>query len=50
MRLCTGLMLAVCLFSLGSRNAWGRDAFDADYVDCPASMRLPAVAELAVTR
>ena len=44
------LMLAFCLFSLSSHNAWGRDAFDADYADCPASMRLPAVADLAVTR
>ena len=42
-------MLAVCLYSLSGHHAWGRDAFDTDYVDCPASLRLPAVAALAVT-
>ena len=35
---------------LNSQGAWGRDAFDADYADCPAAVRWPAVADLTVTR
>ena len=50
LRVCAVLVLAAWLLGLNSQGAWGRDAFDADYTDCPAAGRLPAVAGLTVTR
>ena len=50
LRVCAVLVLAAWLLGLNSQGAWGRDAFDADYTDCPAAVRLPAVAGLTVTR
>ena len=50
LRLGAGLALAAGLLGIQSFGVWGRDAFDADYVDCPVAQRLPAVADLEVAR
>ncbi len=50
LRLGAGLALAAGLIGIPSFGVWGRDAFDAEHVDCPVAQRLPAVADLTVAR
>ena len=50
LRLGVGLALVAGLIGIHSFGVQGRDAFDADYVDCPVKQRLPAIANLTAAR